>query len=223
MKRSRKRMIIIVALWAAAFALAVAFDRTVTDWVGRSPLFDRRYNSPWKWPKRIGEFPYIIPVIILVAIFHARRWRGAVMLVLASGIAGATYGILKWVVGRARPSQGLGPFSFDLFKGGMPGLLDSGNLAFPSGHATFAFAIAAGMAILLPKWRWLFYLLATMCGVQRILEHAHHPSDIVASALFGVLAAHLAHKLCRYWFGRPAEHLASCPAGSRDPRRATLA
>jgi membrane-associated phospholipid phosphatase len=183
--------------WLAAFAVALVIDRPVTAWVGRSPLFDRRYNSPWKWPKRIGEFQYIIPVIILVGILHARRWRAAVMLAVASCIAGATYSMLKWSVGRARPNMELGPFSFEPFKGGVRGIYTSGNLAFPSGHATFAFAIAGGLAILIPKWRWAFYTLAAMCGIQRVLEYAHHPSDIVASAAFGILAAHLAREFCR--------------------------
>ncbi len=196
----RTKFWIITAIWIIAFGVALLLDRRISDWVARAPVFDRRYESPWKWPKRIGEFPYHIPVIVLVAIFHARKWRGALMLLVAGGIAATCYGVLKWVVGRARPNMMLGPFSFDPFKNGIKGLWDSGNLAFPSGHATFAFSIAGGLAILLPKWRWAFYVLAAMCGVQRILEHAHHLSDIIASAALGIGAAHLANALCQRWF-----------------------
>src|SRR5262249_13922116 len=146
--------------WIIALLLALAIDRPVTAWVGRSPLFDPRHNSAWKIPKRAGEFQYILPIILLVAIFHPRKWRRALMLLIASGIAGAAYSILKWSVGRTRPNLGHGPWEFSPFAGGLRGFTQSGNLAFPSGHTTFAFAIAGGLAILIPKWRWLFYVIA---------------------------------------------------------------
>ncbi len=201
---TRPRIWILVALWVSAFAVALALDGPVSEWVKREPVFNPKRNSIWKVPKRLGEFQYILPVIVAVAVFHQRRWRGAVMLLAASGIAGVAYSVLKWAVGRSRPTVGAGPFSFDPFTGGLPGLITSGNLAFPSGHAAFAFAVAAGMAILIPQWRWAFFLLAAMCGGQRVLEYAHHPSDIVASALLGVAAAYLAERACRYWLPEPS-------------------
>ena len=200
---TRRWFWIAVALWVGVFVGAVFLDRPISDWVDREPLFNPKRNSAWKIPKRAGEFQYILPVIVAVAIFHPRRWRGAVLLLMASAIAGAGYSITKWIVGRARPSVGDGPFRVDFFTGGIPGLVSAGNLAFPSGHAAFAFAIAAGMAILIPKWWWLFYLIAAMCGAQRILEHAHHPSDVVASALLGFLATQLAARLCQRWLPEP--------------------
>jgi membrane-associated phospholipid phosphatase len=203
---TRNRVLIFSAVFIAAFTLAFVFvDGPVSAWVGRSPLFDRRFESPWKWPKRAGEFQYIIPVILAVAVFHKRKWRGAVMLLVASGFAGAAYSVLKWTVGRSRPNLGHGPHEFDFFKGGLRGFTDSGNLAFPSGHATFAFAVAAGLAILLPRWRWALYVIATLCGVQRILEHAHHPSDVIASAFLGVLSAYAANHLCQQLFAPSPE------------------
>src|SRR4051794_40126787 len=101
-----QRTWLVVSLWLVALLLALAIDRPVTAWVGRSPLFDPRHNSAWKIPKRAGEFQYILPVIVLVAIFHPRKWRGAMLMLIASGIAGAAYSILKWSVGRTRPNLG---------------------------------------------------------------------------------------------------------------------
>jgi membrane-associated phospholipid phosphatase len=202
--RRRRRRSYVVVLWIVAILVALAADRSVTAWVGRAPLFNPKQNSAWKIPKRAGEFQYIIPVIVLVAIFHRRRWRGAVMLLVASGIAGAAYSVLKWTVGRARPNLGHGPWEFDPFAGGIKGFVTSGNLAFPSGHTTFAFAIAGGLAILIPKWRWAFYVIASGCAAQRVLEYAHHPSDVVFSAALGVLSSHAANGLCKMWFPMPA-------------------
>jgi membrane-associated phospholipid phosphatase len=204
--------------WLIALVVALAADRPVTAWVGRAPLFNPKQNSAWKIPKRAGEFQYIIPVIIAVAIFHRRKWRAAVMLLVASGIAGAAYSVLKWTVGRTRPNLGHGPWEFDPFAGGIKGFLTSGNLAFPSGHTTFAFAIAGGLAILIPKWRWALYVVAGGCAVQRVLEYAHHPSDVVFSAAMGILSAHLANAACEAWFRSPVTPLTDESIAEPAPR-----
>jgi membrane-associated phospholipid phosphatase len=214
----RGRTIVIVLLWLAAFVVALAVDRSVTAWVGRAPLFNPKQNSAWKIPKRAGEFQYIIPVIIAVAVFHGRKWRAAVLLLVASGIAGAAYSILKWTVGRTRPNLGHGPWEFDPFAGGIKGFVTSGNLAFPSGHTTFAFAIAGGLAILIPKWRWAFYVVAGGCALQRVLEYAHHPSDVVFSAALGILSAHLANAICKAWFPSPVTPLTDESIAEPAPR-----
>ena len=38
-------------------------------------------------------------------------------------------------------------------------------------------------------------------AIERVLEGAHYPSDVVAGAAFGILAARLALVLCDGWFG----------------------
>jgi membrane-associated phospholipid phosphatase len=204
--------------WVIAIIVALPVDRPVTAWVGRAPLFNPKQNSAWKIPKRAGEFQYILPVIVLVAVFHRRKWRAAVMLLVASGIAGAAYSVLKWIVGRTRPNLGHGPWEFDPFTGGIKGFVTSGNLAFPSGHVAFAFAIAGGLAILIPKWRWVFYVIAGACAVQRVLEYAHHPSDVVFSAALGVLSARVANSLCESWFPSPGIAVAAESNSEPAPR-----
>jgi undecaprenyl-diphosphatase len=61
--------------------------------------------------------------------------------------------------------------------------------AFPSDHASVAFAI--GFAVLLVAWRagvW-FLLLALTIGAGRVFEGVHYPSDILASFLVGLATA----------------------------------
>ena len=85
------------------------------------------------------------------------------------------------------------PFELSVFRGGLPGFLESKNLCFPSGHASMAFATAAAVAILWPrsKWRWAGYALASVVAVERVVEAAHWLSDVVAAAALGVGGAHL--------------------------------
>jgi membrane-associated phospholipid phosphatase len=55
-------------------------------------------------------------------------------------------------------------------------------------------------AILLPRFRWLFYVLAGVVGLERILETAHYPSDVVAGALLGVVGARIVYLICERVF-----------------------
>ena len=61
--------------------------------------------------------------------------------------------------------------------------------AFPSDHASVAFAIAC--AVLLVAWRLgiAFVLFALAIGLGRVFEGVHYPSDILASFLVGLGAA----------------------------------
>ncbi|MCL6614729.1 MAG: phosphatase PAP2 family protein [Firmicutes bacterium] len=61
--------------------------------------------------------------------------------------------------------------------------------SFPSGHAASAFALALVLAWRWPRLGWLFWLLAALVGVSRIVLGHHYPLDVVAGALLGTLTA----------------------------------
>jgi undecaprenyl-diphosphatase len=105
--------------------------------------------------------------------------------------------ILKGVIGRGRP-----------FVGGAPDAFHYSHFAwteayasFPSGHAVTAFALAFALASLAPKWRVTIWAYAVLIAITRLVLLAHHPSDVLAGALVGVLGA----MAVRYWFA--ARHL----------------
>ena len=123
------------------------------------------------------------------------------MLVAACAISGVLYSV-KWAVGRHRPSYLFEPFTFHPFKDGLPGYLYAQRLGFPSGHTCLAFAAAAGLAALFPRYAIVFYAVGVVVAVQRVLEGSHYPSDVVAGAAVGVLSAWVALRLCDGWFGR---------------------
>lgn len=58
--------------------------------------------------------------------------------------------------------------------------------SFPSGHATFFFAIAAVVGRYYPKTSILFYLAALNLSAARVMAGIHWPSDIIAGAIIGV-------------------------------------
>ncbi|HEX2215936.1 MAG TPA: phosphatase PAP2 family protein [Xanthobacteraceae bacterium] len=110
---------------------------------------------------------------------------------LAVGIPGLFVTIIKRLIGRARPLRVEGsdlhfaPFSWSV---------DFASL--PSGHSTTAFATAVALGALLPRGRWLFFFLAALIALSRVVVGAHYPSDVIAGAVVGSFGA----LLVRTWF-----------------------
>ncbi len=60
-----------------------------------------------------------------------------------------------------------------------------GGYAFPSGHATAAFALAAVASEYQPEKKWLWYLLAAGVAWSRVECNAHDWDDVIAGAALG--------------------------------------
>jgi membrane-associated phospholipid phosphatase len=100
--------------------------------------------------------------------------------------------IIKWIVGRGRPFAGgeANPFNFAHFAG------TEAYASFPSGHAITSFALAFAVTAVWPQARAAMAVYAVLIALSRLVLLAHHPSDVVAGALIGVMGA----MFVRYWF-----------------------
>ncbi|KAK3914085.1 Putative phosphatidate phosphatase [Frankliniella fusca] len=78
--------------------------------------------------------------------------------------------------------------------------------SFPSGHSVLAFyaavylglfvqarlqRLSGTLALLRPVVQWLFLLAAWWIALSRIVDHVHHPGDVLAGALIGTVFAAL--------------------------------
>jgi membrane-associated phospholipid phosphatase len=199
-----------VGIGVAIIVLMYALDATEIGWMPPR-------GTGWLWPVRIltdfGKSKYVLWVlaaVLFVIPFLFPRARGTarslligfgtrvLFIFLAVLLPVLTGEILKEVVGRGRPFVGgeANAFNFSHFSG------SEAYASFPSGHATTAFALAFAVSALWPHLRGVMLIYAVMIGATRLVLLAHHPSDVVAGALLGVIGA----MLVRYWFA--ARHLA---------------
>jgi membrane-associated phospholipid phosphatase len=163
------------------------------------------------WPVRIvtdfGKDSYVVSLLaamLLLAALVAPALRGdersrllrfgarllfllfAVVVPLVAGEA------IKWIAGRGRPFVGgkADAFNFAPFTG------TEAYASLPSAHAITAFALAFAVGAVWPRARAAMMVYAVLIALSRLVLLAHHPSDVVAGALIGVVGA----MLVRYWF-----------------------
>jgi membrane-associated phospholipid phosphatase len=100
--------------------------------------------------------------------------------------------VLKYSIGRGRPFVGgeANAFHFSHFAG------HPAYYSFPSGHATTAFALALAVSAVWPQARVAMAAYAIVIAATRLVLLAHHPSDVVAGALIGIIGT----MFVRYWF-----------------------
>ena len=128
-----------------------------------------------------------------------RRRGGRVLASLA--VAGVSTVAIKEALGRVRPRDTRDPYLFRPF---------SGNEAFPSGHTTMAFALAASLSEEIHN-RWataILYAGAAGTGWSRMNDQLHWLSDVLGGAAVGITAAKLIEGRWRVFGLRPPAFLA---------------
>jgi membrane-associated phospholipid phosphatase len=113
-------------------------------------------------------------------------------LFVAIGLPGLFVTIVKRMIGRARPYVGPhdDPFAY------VPFAWRPEYASMPSGHATTATAAAIAFGAIWPRLRPAMWLYALIIMATRVIINVHHPSDVIAGALVGIVGA----LLIRRWF-----------------------
>jgi membrane-associated phospholipid phosphatase len=201
---ARQALLLIVIVGAVVVVLMVAVDAREIS------LMPPRGTASL-WPVRIftdfGEAALVLwalAAMLLAVAIISPRLRGnprslllrfgthlefVFFAVLAPVLAGE---LIKWIVGRGRPFVGgkANAFNFVHFAG------TGAYASFPSSHAITSFALAFAVSAVWPRARIPMILYAVLIAGSRLVLLAHHPSDVVAGALVGVVGA----MGVRYWF-----------------------
>lgn len=202
---SWRKLIVMCAISFAAVALAAPMDARVARWVEESAIHPWTHTLPLIIVKSGGVYYCsTLTAAIAVLVLHRLKIRAAIF-VLLGGVLCLMGNLSKWIIGRIRPfkyephvDQAL-PFSLRPFHEGFEGLISQKDLSFPSGHTMVAFATAAALAILWPRWRWVFYSAAALVALERVLENAHWLSDTVGAAGFAICGMHLLWRIIGPW------------------------
>ena len=205
-----RRRIVLLFAGLVLLALAATIDERTARWVHDRDVARVVRASTWaKIVKAPGDFRFTLGVAAIILAWKLHRWREVVVMLVSGALAGLFYTLVKWSIGRTRPfpqnKPPIAPFELHPFPKGISGLWAADNLSFPSGHASLAFATAASLGMMFPRGPIVFFSLASLVGLERVLENAHYPSDVVGAAIFGILAAWVAAWIVRRIFPPTAE------------------
>lgn len=173
--------------WVGVLAVTVssfAFDPAIR---GSGPAMPRSSSDFGRVAYGVTNLSDLWPMAVGATLVGTVIDRDAprIALEMAGGItvAALTTDLLKRATGRARPSQTTDAFQFNPF---------GGSKAFPSGHATAAFALAGAIAAETesPWLRGGAFAVAALVGSARVAARAHWTSDVVAGALVGTVAGY---------------------------------
>ncbi|MBI5079056.1 phosphatase PAP2 family protein [Candidatus Wolfebacteria bacterium] len=125
---------------------------------------------------------YFLILIVPILFLREKNWRkriyffslAVLSLILSRGIITE---IIRFFYERPRPFLTLGfqPLANHIQNG-----------SFPSGHASFFFALALSIFYFNKLWGWRFLAMATVISLARVFTGVHWPSDILAGAVIGL-------------------------------------
>lgn len=218
----RWQVLVLLAIGGiAVVALMVGFDATEIGWMPPR-------GTPSLWPARIltdfGKDAYVLSMLaglLLATAFVLPLARDGVRpallrlgvqleyLLLAVAVPVVLASCIKLMVGRGRPFVGGKADAFNF----APFNATEAHFSFPSAHVVTAFALAFGVAAIWPRTRIAMAIYAVLIAMTRLVLLAHHPSDVVAGAVIGLVGA----LVVRYWFAARRLGFAIDPNGEIHP------
>ena len=126
--------------------------------------------------------PYVLALLVVPLWWRGERERAFDLLVVLALIILVTE-VLKYAFDRARPCDVL-PNVRLLTPGAC---LAEGDPAFPSGHTTRIFGVAAFLAVYFrTPVKASSFAFAVLAGISRVYLGVHWPSDVIAGAAVGI-------------------------------------
>ena len=196
--------------WEAAIAVGAVgvvsvIDHGVDDWAqdhrsSRSDQVARVFRNGGRPALVFGIPGGMLAAGVISGRPALRRGGGRVLASVVT--AGLATGALKEMTGRFRPDNTTDQYVFRPF---------SNHDAFPSGHATLAFALATSLSaeIQRPWATALLFAGATGTAWSRLNDHKHWLSDVLAGATVGITAGNVIEGRWRIFGLGPPEFLIS--------------
>lgn len=185
-----KRLLNPITLLLVVALITVSYwyvDRPIVNWLYS---FNLRDNFPLlTWVTYLGNSginligffaaALFFRYIYVNSIWEKRAW----FLWLCVASSNAVCGVLKVIIGRARPDLWLQSheYGFSWLK------MDSLHMSFPSGHTTTIMSIAFGFSVIFPRFWLLFVSGGALVALSRVLLLQHYLSDVLAAMYLTLL------------------------------------
>ncbi len=151
----------------------------------------------WAWLDYFGMFfaayfEYILWLIlfILLAINFRKYWKMFLEAIIAAVFTRfVLVEIIRWLWFRPRPFVALNFAPLISYS--------AKEASFPSGHASFYFALSTIVYYYNKKVGIIFYIGSLLIVLARVFVGIHWPSDILAGAVLGILIGWILNKLFR--------------------------
>ena len=158
-------------------------DRSLALWLAHHDL------GAFKIVTKLGNAAlWVVPSLLLYLYFRKsspQKAKKALYVLGSVAISGLIVDIIKPIIGRARPKELLHYH----FYGFDPLTFKASFWSMPSGHSATAFSGFVALALLYPKYRYLFLALATLTALSRVLLTKHYLSDVLIGSTIGALTA----------------------------------
>jgi membrane-associated phospholipid phosphatase len=129
---------------------------------------------------------------------NIRLWASHLLLAILS--TGVIVMLIKFTVGRERPliwHNQVHTFSTNPFN------LNEFYQSFPSGHTQVIFCVGIMLALLWPKRRLEFLLVALIIALTRVLIMRHFISDVYVGMLIGIFGSRASVNFWSKWINKP--------------------
>lgn len=129
--------------------------------------------------------PYLIAIVSAVLVFtgggftvwYPKFAAVALTTLLSWGVVNL---FIRYFFFRMRPSEALG----------IDALIDAnGSSSFPSGHASFFFALALAILFFVDvRWGWILFSAVCLVSIARIVAGVHWPLDIAGGLIIAIMS-----------------------------------
>ena len=157
--------------------LAEMFHSFASSWgVGAFEVITHAGDSKW----------VLVPSLVVALIcwwWKREIARRALFIFAAVAGSGLLANLIKVMACRYRPSAYLGHgfYGFDLFAF----VTQYERNSFPSGHATTGLSAAIALGLLMPRFRYFFWVAGVVVAFSRVVVTAHYLSDSLAGSMLG--------------------------------------